>query len=141
MAERDDQISAMVEKELRKDPGAKTAALQAKAAEIKKSVASMSLRSFHGSHVGAVKRKISGKKGGRRKGSVKKARRKAGSRTSTNQSLDLGSLIEMHVREAKATLDAALDSALKKARKSGTLREFERIHQALIEAGEAIGRV
>lgn len=67
MSRSDDQISAMLEKELRKDPNAATAFLKEKAAEIKKSVGKMSLRSFHGTYVGSVKRKISGRKGGRKK--------------------------------------------------------------------------
>ena len=74
MPRSDDQIFAMLEKELRKDPNAATAFLKEKVAEIKKSVGKMSLRSFHGTYVGSVKRKISGRKGGRKKGAkVKKA--------------------------------------------------------------------
>lgn len=73
MAKQNDQIVALVEKELKKDPKAPTASLQEKAAKIKKGVSKMSLRSFHGRYVGAVKSKLSGKKGGPKKGTKKKA--------------------------------------------------------------------
>ena len=63
---------------------------------------------------------------------------KAGLGTGSGYALDLGSLIENHVRDAKDELDSHVEKALKKARKSGKLREFERIHQALIEAGKKI---
>ena len=138
MSKQDDQISAMVEKELRKDPGAKTADLQVKAAEIKKSVAGTGLRSFHGSHVGAMKRKISGKKGGRKKGAAKK---RSIARSTPGLRAAIDSLVEAEIKKARGAFDATLDSALKKARKTGRVADFERIHRALLEAREAIGKV
>ena len=64
MSQLNERIGHMLEKELRANPKAATADLQKKAAKITKGVAEMSLRSFHGTYVGAVKRRISGKKGG-----------------------------------------------------------------------------
>ena len=57
MSRQNERIGRMLEKELRANPGAATADLREKAAKIKKGVAEMSLRSFHGTYVGSVKRK------------------------------------------------------------------------------------
>ena len=41
----------------------------------------------------------------------------------------IDSLLEAEIQKARGAFDKALESALKKARKSGTLRDFEKIHQ------------
>ena len=120
MSRSDDQVSAMLEKELRKDPNAATAFLKEKAAEIKKSVGKMSLRSFHGTYVGSVKRKISGRKGGRKKGAeVKKAT------GATRSSGSLQDLLSSHLQSKRDALVAALDAAQSRAVKSSDLAAIE----------------
>ena len=120
MPRSDDQIFTMLEKELRKDPNAATAFLKEKVAEIKKSVGKMSLRSFHGTYVGSVKRKISGRKGGRKKGAkVKKATGAARSSGS------LQDLLSSHLQSKRDALVAALDAAQSRALKSSDLPAIE----------------
>lgn len=128
MPRSDDQIFAMLEKELRKDPNAATAFLKEKVAEIKKSVGKMSLRSFHGTYVGSVKRKISGRKGGRKKGAtVKKAAGKV-AKTATGAARSSGSLQDLlssHLQSKRNALVAALDAAQSRALKSSDLPAIE----------------
>lgn len=120
MSRSDDQIFTMLEKELRKDPNAATAFLKEKVAEIKKSVGKMSLRSFHGTYVGSVKRKISGRKGGRKKGAeVKKAT------GATRSSGSLQDLLSSHLQSKRDALVAALDAAQSRAVKSSDLAAIE----------------
>ena len=128
MSRSDDQISAMLEKELRKDPDAATAFLKDEVAEIKKSVGKMSLRSFHGIYVGSVKRKISGRKGGRKKGAkVKKAAGKV-AKTAAGAARSSGSLQDLlssHLQSKRDALVAALDAAQSRAVKSSDLAAIE----------------
>lgn len=140
MAERDPKVLAMVERELKKDPKVSGAELQKKARRINKAEAELSLRSFNARYPLAVRRKLSGRTGGRKKGAATK-RKTVGSGISSDHSLALGSLIEKHIRDAKATLDGTLDAALKKAGKNGRIGEFETIHQALISARQTIGKI
>ena len=121
MSRSDDLVSAMLEKELRKDPNAATAFLKEKAAEIKKSVGKMSLRSFHGTYVGSVKRKISGRKGGRKKGR-KVAKTATGAARSSGSLQDL---LSSHLQSKRDALVAALDAAQSRAVKSSDLAAIE----------------
>lgn len=138
MAERDPKVLAMVEREIKKDPKVSNAELQKRARRINKEEAELSPRSFHARYPLPVKKRLSGKAGGRKKGAAKKrsiAQRTPGLRAA------IDSLVEAEIKKARGAFDAALDSALKKARKSGKLGEFERVHQALIDAGKTIGKV
>ena len=139
MADRDPKVLAMVERELKKDPKVSGAALQEKARRINKEEAALKPRSFNARYPLPVRKKLAGT-GGRKKGAAKK-RKTVSSGISSDHALALGSLIEKHVRDAKTALDVALDAALKKARKTGRVREFETIHQALVDAGETIGKI
>lgn len=129
----DNQISTMLEKELRKNPKTATSLLREKAAEIKKAVGKLDLRSFHGTYVGAIKRKISGKKGGRKKGATVK---KSTGRTqmTSDLSASINSLIDKQIRDARASLDKTLDAELKKARKLNKIEDFQKILDVLKKA-------
>ena len=140
MADRDPKVLAMVERELKKDPKVSGDVLQETARSINKEEAELSGRSFNARYPLPVRKKLSGRTGRRKKGAAKKGRA-VSSGISSDHALALGSLIEKHIRDAKATLDVTLDAALKKAGKSGRVSEFETIHQALIKAGQTIGKV
>jgi len=126
----------MLEKELRANPGTATADLREKAAKIKKGVADMSLRSFHGTHVGAVKRRISGKKGGRKKGAPKKSARRVRSDAQATADLRarINSLIEREIQGAHKSFNKAVEDALRRARKLERIEDFEKIHEVLVKA-------
>lgn len=132
----DERIGHMLEKELRANPKAATADLQEQAAKIKKSVADMGLRSFHGTYVGAVKRRISGRKGGRKKSTGKKSgpRARAGARATAGLRGRINSMIEREIQDAHQSFDGALDKALRRARKLDRIEEFEKIHEVLAKA-------
>ncbi len=140
MSQQDERIGHMLEKELRANPKAATADLQEQAAKIKKSVAQMGLRSFHGTYVGAVKRRISGKKGGRKKSTGKSTRKKSGPRARAGARATAGlrgrinSMIEREIQDAQQSFDGALDKALRRARKLDRIEEFEKIHEVLAKA-------
>lgn len=136
MSQLNERIGHMLEKELRANPKAATADLREKAAKIKKGVAKMSLRSFHGTYVGAVKRRISGKKGGRRKASVKKSGQRAHSGAQATAGLRgrINSMIEREIQDAHKSFNGALDKALRRARKLDRIEDFEKIHEVLTEA-------
>ena len=136
MSGQNEEIGQMLEKELRGNPGAATAHLQEKASKIKKSVAQMSLRSFHGTHVGAVKRRISGKKGGRTKGSRKKspARGRPTTRATADLRTRINSLIEREIQTAHQSFNGSLENALERARKLDRVEDFEKIHEVLVKA-------
>ena len=136
MSRQNERIGRMLEKELRANPEAATADLQQKAAKIKKGVAEMNLRSFHGTHVGAVKRRISGKKGGRKKATRKKSepRRGPGTQTTADLRTRINALIEREIQGARNSFNGALDEALKRARKSDRVEDFEKIHEVLVKA-------
>ncbi len=136
MSAQNEEIGRMLEKELRANPGAATADLQEKASEIKKSVAQMSLRSFHGTHVGAVKRRISGKKGGRTKGARKKsaARGRRTSQATADLRTRINTLIEREIQTAHQSFNSALEKALQRARKVDKVGDFEKIHEVLMKA-------
>jgi hypothetical protein len=133
MSRQNKEISQMLEKELRANPGAATADLQEKASKIKKSVVQMSLRSFHGTHVGAVKRRISGKKGGRTKGKRKKSlpRGRPTTRAAADLRTSINSLIEREIQTAHQSFNGALERALRKAKK---IEDFEKVHEVLLQA-------
>ena len=123
----------MLEKELRKNPKAATAELQEKAAEIKTAVAKMSLPSFHGTHVGTVKRKISGKKGGRKKGATtKKAVTKKGGRP---RATSLSAVARASYEEKKAAVIAGMDGAFDKAVAADRLSGLEKLLARMDKAG------
>jgi hypothetical protein len=132
----DERIGHMLEKELRANPKAATADLQEQATKIKKSVADMGLRSFHGTYVGAVKRRISGRKGGRKKSTGKKSgpRARAGARATAGLRGRINSMIEREIQDAHQSFDGALDKALRRARKLDRIEEFEKIHEVLAKA-------
>ena len=132
MPKENERIAESIEKELRRNPKASTAELQEKAAKIKRSVAKMSLRSFHSTHVGAIKRRISGKKGGRKSSARAKASR-IGS-TKSDLRATINSVVEAEIRKARDSFNTSLDRALEKARRSGTTRGFEKIHEVLLKA-------
>lgn len=136
MSMQDERIGHMLEKELRANPKAATADLQEQAAKIKKSVADMGLRSFHGTYVGAVKRRISGRKGGRKKSTGKKSgpRARAGARATAGLRGRINSMIEREIQDAHQSFDGALDKALRRARKLDRIEEFEKIHEVLAKA-------
>ena len=136
MSRHNERIDSMLEKELRANPKAATADLREKAAKIKKGVAAMSLRSFHGTHVGAVKRRISGKKGGRKKGARKKSapRGRPESQTTADLRARINSLIEREIQGAHASFNKALDQAVRRARKLERIEDFEKIHEVLVKA-------
>lgn len=136
MSKQDERIGHMLEKELRANPKAATADLQEQAAKIKKGVAEMGLRSFHGTYVGAVKRRISGKKGGRRKSTGKKSgpRAPAGARATAGLRGRINSMIEREIQDAHKSFNGALDEALRRARKLDRIEEFEKIHEVLAKA-------
>ena len=136
MSQQNDRIAHMLEKELRANPNAATQDLQEKAAKIKKSVAEMNLRSFHGTYVGAVKRRISGKKGGRRKAGRKKSvpRGQPGAQATADLRARINSLIEREIQGAHKSFNVALDKALRRARKLDKIEDFEKIHEVLAKA-------
>ena len=136
MPEQNEEIGQMLEKELRANPDAVTADLQEKASKIKKSVAQMSLRSFHGTHVGAVKRRISGKKGGRTKGTRKTSvtRGRPTTRATADLRTRINSLIEREIQTAHQSFNGALEKALQRARKLDKVEDFEKIHEVLMKA-------
>lgn len=136
MATKDEQIRDMLLEELKKNKDATTAFLQEKATEIKKAVAKLSLRSFHGTYVGSVKRMISGKKGGRKKAGSKQAAPKVQMTSDLRSSIN--SLIDKQIKDARASLDKTLDARLKKARKLNRIEDFEKIHDALVKAREML---
>ena len=137
MSQQNEQIAHMLEKELRANPKAATADLLEKAAKIKKGVAQMDLRSFHGTYVGAVKRRISGKKGGRRKAGRKKAVPRGQPETQATADLRarINSLIEREIQGARNSFNEALEKALRRARKLDKVENFEKIHDVLVKAG------
>lgn len=136
MSRQNEEIGRMLEKELRANPEAATADLREKAAKIKKGVAEMNLRSFHGTHVGAVKRRISGKKGGRKKGARKKSVPRGRPRAQATADLRarINSLIEREIQGAHKSFNTALEEALRRARKFDKIEDFERIHEVLVKA-------
>jgi len=136
MSRQNEQIGHMLEKELRANPGAATADLRDKAAEIKKGVAEMSLRSFHGTHVGAVKRRISGKKGGRKKSAPKKSapRGRPDAQATADLRTRINSLIEREIQGAHKSFNKAVEDALRRARKLERIEDFEKIHDVLVKA-------
>ena len=73
MADRDTKVFEMVERELKKDPKVSGAVLQEKARSINKEEAELSPRSFNARYPLPLRRKLSGKTGGRKKAAKKKA--------------------------------------------------------------------
>ncbi len=136
MSQQSERIAHMLEKELRANPQVATADLQEKAAKIKKGVAEMNLRSFHGTYVGAVKRRISGKKGGRRKAGRKKSAPRGRPRAQATAGLRgrINSMIEREIQDAHKSFTGALDKALRRARKLDKIEDFEKIHEVLAKA-------
>ena len=111
----------------------------------------MSLRSFHGTYVGSVKRKISGRKGGRKKrAKMKKAAGKV-AKTAAGAARSSGSLQDLlssHLQSKRDALVAALDAAQSRAVKSSDLaaieafgKKMDRMRKSLAEYSRIISTV
>ena len=131
MATENDTVAEMIEKELRANPNAKTVELQERASKIDKSVAELNLRSFHSIHVGSIKRKISGKKGGRSKA----ARKMSGGRSRARASGGLSALAKASYDEKKAAVLSSMDGAFKKAVAADSLSGLEKLLAKMDKAG------
>ena len=125
MADRDTKVLEMVERELKKDPKVSGAVLQEKARSINKEEAELSPRSFNARYPLPLRRKLSGKNGGRKKAAKKKAvprRRAAGAARSSGSLQDL---LASHLQSKGDVLVAALDAAQSRAVQSGDLAVIE----------------
>ena len=123
MPTQDSQIAEMLERELRANPHAATAALQEKASEIKRGTAKLSLRSFHATYVGSVKRRISGKTGGRRKSSMKPPGKRSTGRTKGG----LDTLARASYDEKRTAMLISLEEAFERAVAADTLSGLEKL--------------
>jgi hypothetical protein len=125
MADRDTKVLEMVERELKKDPKVSGAVLQEKARSINKEEAELGPRSFNARYPLPLRRKLSGRIGGRKKAAKKKAaprRRAAGAPRSSGSLQDL---LVSHLQSKGDVLVAALDAAQSRAVQSGDLAVIE----------------
>ena len=86
--------------------------------------------------MGAIKRKISGKKGGRRKGSVKKSGKKGAVRKGARRgrpSSGLAAVARAAYDEKKSTVIAGMDAAFAKAVKADSLSGLEKLSSKMGE--------
>ena len=132
MADRDPKVIAMVERELKKNPKVSGAELQKKAKRINKAEAELSPRSFNARYPLPVRKKLSGRTGGRKKGTTRKVAPKT--RMTSDLKAAINSLIEKEIETARKTFNSTLDSALNRARKSGSVDDFEKIHAVIVKA-------
>jgi len=141
MADVDPKVLAIIEQELKKDPKISNADLQEKAKKINEEVGELSAQSFNARYPLRVKRMLSGKTGGRKKGSVKKpgAKEKTGQGRRGRQSA-VQALLDRHLQEKRTALITALSDAQQRAVKSGSLEAVEKLGKELDRLTKRFGK-
>ena len=123
MADRDTKVFEMVERELKKDPKVSGAVLQEKARSINKEEAELSPSNAR--YPLPLRRKLSGKTGGRKKAAKKKAASRRRADGAARSSGSLQDLLASHLQSKGDVLVAALDAAQSRAVQSGDLAVIE----------------
>ena len=122
----DHKIREMIGRALKKDPDISNAELQKKAKRIDKGVSQLSPRAFNARYPLQVKRKLSPKKSGRKRGSGKKTVGKKRSGASA-ASRAFHSWATTAFRGKKKELVSAVDSAFDEVMRSDTVSSVDKL--------------
>jgi Skp family chaperone for outer membrane proteins len=116
-----EKVLALVERELRKDPGIQTKQLKEKAVKIDKSVAQLSGRQFHARYALQARRRLFGVPG--RRGKTTRSRR--------GRSHAVQQLVTESYDKRRARLEAAIDQAFQRAMEADSIGRVNRLLAAL----------
>ena len=134
MVDLDVKVLALVERELKKDPDARSKSLQEKALKVDKSIGTLSGRQFHARYALRVRRKLFG---GTRSATRTRQRTKATNRASNPAQ----ALVADSYEERKAALDAAITAAFERAIHADSLRRINKLFATLDHQARELGKV
>ena len=134
MVDLDMKVLALVERELKKDPDARSKSLQEKALKIDKSVGTLTGRQFHARYALQARRKLFG---GKRSSARTRKRTKATGQASNSAR----ALVTDGYEERKAALDAAITAAFERALKADSLQRINKLFAALDDQTRELGKV
>ena len=121
MSQLNARVSALVERELKKDRNLQTSDLQAKAVRIDKSVEELSGRQFHARYALQARRKLFG-----RAGSTRRVRTR-----SESKELDVRDLLTDSYQQKRAALEMAVNQAFERAIKTDSIGRVNKLLSAL----------
>ena len=126
------KVQALVERELRKHPGAKSKELQEKAAKVDRSVAKLSGRQFHAIYAVQARRKLFG----RASGKPRKPKARSGTRREP-----LVEILTNNYEERKARLDEAVDGAFRRALEADSVQRVNSLLSSLERRAEEFDKI
>ena len=134
MVDLDTKVLALVERELKKDPDARSTSLQEKALKVDKSVGALTGRQFHARFALQARRKLFG---GKRSSTRTRQRTKATNHTSKPAQ----ALVADSYEERKAALDAAMTAAFERAIQADSLQRVNKLFATLDQQTRELGKV
>ena len=128
------KVQALVERELKKHPGAKSKELQEKAAKVDKSVARLSGRQFHAIYALQARRKLFGRASG-------KSRRTKARASARRGREPLVEILTDSYKERKARLDEAIDRAFRRALEADSVQRVNSLLSSLERKAQEFDKI